>query len=234
MLALRVESLKEKPQWREIPIPSPSKNEVLVRIEACGLNFADLLLMKGNYQEKPALPFTLGMELAGRVTQVGHAVTSLKEGQKVAENIAYRHNLSEYFLCNTLGIPWYEVHQHAHRLEHAMTPVVVEKLAEYLDNPEFCPNGTPNPGTTLPKNTISLMDSKPGMTVEVAMISELLEDSVDLMKILHEHRIMPGNQHKVVEKTEVMRSISLESEEGPSTLPFHVAENIFVVQVPAD
>ncbi len=157
-----------------------------------------------------------------------------KEGQKVAENIAYRHNLSEYFLCNTLGIPWYEVHQHAHRLEHAMTPVVVEKLAEYLDNPEFCPHGTPNPGTTLPKNTISLMDSKPGMTVEVAMISEVLEDSVDLMKILHEHRIMPGNQHKVVEKTEVMRSISLESEEGPSTLPYHVAENIFVVQVPAD
>ena len=115
-----------------------------------------------------------------------------------------------------------------------MTPVVVEKLAEYLDNPEFCPHGTPNPGTTLPKNTISLMESKPGMTVEVAMISEVLEDSVDLMKILHEHRIMPGNQHKVVEKTEVMRSISLESKEGPSTLPFHVAENIFVVQVPAD
>ena len=84
MLALRVESLEEKPEWREIPIPSPSKNEVLVRIEACGLNFADLLLMKGNYQEKPALPFTLGMELAGRVMQVGPAVTGLNEGQKVA------------------------------------------------------------------------------------------------------------------------------------------------------
>jgi hypothetical protein len=45
---------------------------------------------------------------------------------------------------------------------------------------------------------------------------------------------MPGNQHKVVEKTEVMRSILLESKEGPSTLPFHVAENIFVIQVPLD
>ena len=45
-------------------------------------------------------------------------VTLTKEGQKVAEDIAYRHNLSEYFLCNTLGIPWYEVHQHAHQLEH--------------------------------------------------------------------------------------------------------------------
>ncbi len=128
----------------------------------------------------------------------------------------------------------YEVHKHAHQLEHAMTPLVVEKLAEFLNNPKFCPHGTPMPGTTLPKNTISLMESEPGMTVEVAMIGEVLEDSVDLMKILHEHRIMPGNQHKVVERTEVMRSISLESKDGPSTLPFHVAKNIFVIQIPSD
>ena len=84
MLALRVETLKEKPKWAEIPTPSPSKNEVLVRIEACGLNFADLLLMNGTYQETPATPFTLGMELAGEVVQVGPTVTSLEEGQKVA------------------------------------------------------------------------------------------------------------------------------------------------------
>ena len=161
-------------------------------------------------------------------------ISLTKEGQEVAENIAYRHNLSEYFLCNTLGIPWYEVHQHAHLLEHAMTPVVVEKLAEFLNNPEFCPHGTPMPGSALPKNTISLMETEPGMMVEIAMIGEVLEDSVDLMKILHEHRIMPGNHHKVVEKTEVLRSISLESKDGPSTLPFHVAENIFVIQVLLD
>ena len=159
-------------------------------------------------------------------------LTLTKEGKKLADDIAFRHNLSEYFLCNTLGIPWYEVHKHAHLLEHAMTPVVVEKLAEFLNYPEFCPHGTPMPGTALPKNMITLMQTEPGMTIQVAMIGEVLEDSVDLMKILHEHRIMPGNQHKVVEKTEVMRSITLESKDGPSTLPFHVAENIFVIQVP--
>ncbi|HBL56857.1 MAG TPA: DtxR family transcriptional regulator [Deltaproteobacteria bacterium] len=157
-----------------------------------------------------------------------------KEGQKVAEDIAYRHNLSEYFLCNTLGIPWYEVHQHAHRLEHAMTPVVVKKLAEFLNNPGFCPHGTPMPGTALPKNTITLMETEPGMTVEVAMIGEVLEDSVDLMKILHENLIMPGNHHKITEKSEVMRSISLESKDGPSALPFHVAEKIFVIEISRD
>jgi len=153
-----------------------------------------------------------------------------KEGRKVAEDIAYRHNLSEYFLCNTLGIPWYEVHQHAHRLEHAMTPVVVKKLAEFLKNPKFCPHGTPMPGSSLPKDTITLTETTAGMTVEIKMIGEVLEDSVDLMKILHEHRIMPGNLHKITEISEVMRSISLESKDGPLTLPFHVAEKIFVIQ----
>ncbi len=81
---MRVEALKVTPEWREIPIPSPSKHQVLVRIEACGLNFADLLLINGSYQEIPALPFTLGMELAGQIVQIGTAVTGLKLGQKVA------------------------------------------------------------------------------------------------------------------------------------------------------
>jgi len=154
-----------------------------------------------------------------------------KDGKKVAENIAYRHNLAEYFLCNTLGIPWYEVHKHAHLLEHAMTPTVVKKLAEFLDNPEFCPHGTPMPGATLPKNTITLMEAKQGMTVEVKMISEELEDSVDLMKILQKNHFLPGDQHRIIEKTEVMRAISLKSKSGSSSLPFHVAEKIFVVEV---
>ena len=115
-----------------------------------------------------------------------------------------------------------------------MTPVVVKKLAEFLNNPGFCPHGTPMPGTALPKNTITLMETEPGMTVEVAMIGEVLEDSVDLMKILHEHLIMPGNHHKITEKSEVMRSISLESKDGPSALPFHVAEKIFVIEISRD
>ena len=42
---------------------------------------------------------------------------------------------------------------------------------------------------------------------------------------------MPGNKHKVVEKTNVLRNISLESETGPTSIPFHVAEKIFVFEV---
>ena len=58
-------------------------------------------------------------------------INLIKEGERLACDIAFRHNLVEYFLCNTLGIPWYEVHKHAHQLEHAMTPTVVDKLAAF-------------------------------------------------------------------------------------------------------
>ena len=78
------------------------------------------------------------------------------EGERCARDIAFRHNLAEYFLCNTLEIPWYEVHKHAHLLEHAMTPTVVEKLAKFLDYPEKCPHGTPMPGFSLPAGSFTL------------------------------------------------------------------------------
>ena len=142
--------------------------------------FADITLVGDSlgsvlYNYETTRKVTLNKPMKGDVKK-SKVVALTKKGQKVAEDIAYRHNLSEYFLCNTLGIPWYEVHQHAHLLEHAMTPVVVRKLAEFLGNPEFCPHGTPMPGKELPENTIALMESKPGMTVEIAMIGEALED----------------------------------------------------------
>ena len=56
-------------------------------------------------------------------------------GLEKAEQLTRRHSLVEWFLCNTLGISWHEVHIHAHVLEHGLTPLVVEKLAEFLDFP---------------------------------------------------------------------------------------------------
>ena len=55
-----------------------------MQIEACGLNFADLLMIKGQYQEKPAMPFTLGMEVAGTVDALGPNVTEPAIGSRVA------------------------------------------------------------------------------------------------------------------------------------------------------
>ena len=65
-----------------------------------------------------------------------------------------------------------------------MTPLVVEKLSEFLGKPEFCPHGTPMPGQSLPGNSFTLDQAQAGSSIEVAMIGEDLEDSVELMRVL--------------------------------------------------
>ena len=69
-----------------VPIASekPGPDQILVRIRACGLNFADLLMIKGKYQERPTPPVTLGMELAGDVMAVGENVHGFPLGSRVA------------------------------------------------------------------------------------------------------------------------------------------------------
>jgi D-arabinose 1-dehydrogenase-like Zn-dependent alcohol dehydrogenase len=56
---------------------------VKLRVRAAGLNFADLLMIGGTYQEKPALPFSPGLEAAGEVMAVGSGVTRLAPGDRV-------------------------------------------------------------------------------------------------------------------------------------------------------
>jgi NADPH:quinone reductase len=66
-------------------IPSPPLRDVAVRIAvyAAGLNFADLLIISGQYQEKPVLPFTPGAEIAGVITALGAGVKDFKTGDRV-------------------------------------------------------------------------------------------------------------------------------------------------------
>lgn len=68
----------------EIDAPSPAEGEVALRIHACGLNFADLLMAKGTYQDTPPPPFTLGLEVCGTVTALGAGVTDPAIGTRVA------------------------------------------------------------------------------------------------------------------------------------------------------
>ena len=158
-------------------------------------------------------------------------ITLTAKGSGLADNIAYRHNLAEYFLCNSLKIPWFEVHMHAHKLEHAMTPLVVEKLAEFLGQPQFCPHGTPMPGQSLPDNTLTLDHATVDTYVEIVMISEDLEDSLEIMQILQEKLIMPGYKHLVANISTALQSISLKQNNMETVLPMHVAKKIYAINV---
>lgn len=95
MRAMQVTSYDNPLSLQNLEVPTPKAGEVLIQVETCGLNFGDLLLIKGTYQEKPPLPFTLGMELAGTVTGLGDGMTGLQVGQRVAAYTGFG-GLAEY------------------------------------------------------------------------------------------------------------------------------------------
>lgn len=84
MRAFQVSDTALPPTLTDAAIPTPAEGEVLLDVEACGLNFADLLMANGTYQDTPAVPFTLGMEVCGTVLAHGTGVTSPKIGTRVA------------------------------------------------------------------------------------------------------------------------------------------------------
>ncbi len=91
----------------DIDKPMPGDGEVLIRVEASAVNFADSIMVAGRYQTKPALPFTPGLETAGVVTECGPGVTEFAPGDRVMAILAYG-GLAEYALAKvseTFRIP---------------------------------------------------------------------------------------------------------------------------------
>lgn len=74
-------------QIHDIPAPVPSKGEMLVNVEAIGVNFPDVLMISGEYQRLPARPFTPGTAFAGTVAAVGENVTGFQPGDRVMSQI---------------------------------------------------------------------------------------------------------------------------------------------------
>lgn len=90
---------------QEVEAPEPKPGQVRVRVAACGVNFADTLMIKGGYQVKPPLPFAPGIEIAGRVDALGDRVSHLKEGQPVAAILPHGGMAEQVAIDAMLALP---------------------------------------------------------------------------------------------------------------------------------
>jgi NADPH:quinone reductase len=70
-------------QIKDLPIPEPGPDDVLVKVGAASVNFPDVLMLSAGYQHKPELPFVPGMEGAGTIAKVGAEVTAWRVGDRV-------------------------------------------------------------------------------------------------------------------------------------------------------
>lgn len=70
-------------ELREIERPIPQAGQILLAVEAFGLNFADVMARQGKYEDAPKIPSVLGYEVVGRVAEIGSGVTNFQLGQRV-------------------------------------------------------------------------------------------------------------------------------------------------------
>jgi len=92
---------------------------------------------------RPAVTFALKRLKKDGLVAVnpdGH-IRLTSQGREIAERTIVRHHLIERMLSEIFGMEWYEVHDEAERLEHAVSPAFESKLVEKLGHKETCPHG---------------------------------------------------------------------------------------------
>ncbi len=88
MRTMRVHELGAGLAMDDVPKPQPGSGQVLLKVHACGVNFADTLIVRGRYQEKPPLPFAPGMEVCGTVEALGYGLDDGAPGPAPGTRVA--------------------------------------------------------------------------------------------------------------------------------------------------
>ena len=169
------------------------------------------------------------LERDGYITRGSdRAITFTDSGAAHAEGIVRRHRLIERFLTDVLGVPWDEVHEEAERLEHAMSPVLEERMLAAIGDAKTCPHGHPiAAGERLAG--VPLADVEVGASVRILRFENEAED---LLRYLKSSGIEPGLEGTLVERDE--EQVMLHAAGGQElTLTMSVAETVSVIADPS-
>lgn len=92
---------------REVETPKPGEGQVLIKAEAFGLNFADVMARHGDYQDCPPLPAIIGYDVVGKVEALGAGVTNVKVGDRVTAMTRFggyaEYALTDYRACSKIA-----------------------------------------------------------------------------------------------------------------------------------
>ncbi len=167
------------------------------------------------------------LERDGYVTRSADKILHLTEdGRAEAEQITRRHRMIERFLTDVLGIPWDEVHEEAERLEHAMSPVLEERMRAAIGEANTCPHGHPIDGVR--EEGAPLADVDLGAKVVVLRFENEAES---LLHYLMDIGLRPGLAGTVTAKDDA--TVLIESADGKHEVTRTVAETVTVRADPA-
>ena len=148
-------------------------------------------------------------------------------GRKSAESIVRRHRLAERLVVDLLGLDLHLAHIEAHRLEHAISPILEEKIVAALNNPETCPFGHPIPGSGY-KGDSRARPLDQASAGDRLIIDSIPEDDQALLEYLVRNKLVPG-QLVTVKETAVTRGVvTLDCEGGEVVFSYDVAAKIWI------
>ena len=174
-------------------------------------------------------------EMVGRLERDGYitrgqsrTIAFTDDGATQAESIVRRHRLIERFLTDVLGIPWDEVHEEAERLEHAMSPVLEQRMLAAIGDATTCPHGHPIVAGAR-ETGVPLADVQVGAAVRVLRFENEAED---LLHYLKASGIEPGLEAVIAERGP--EHVELQTVDGRRLgLTASVAETVSVVADPS-
>jgi DtxR family transcriptional regulator, Mn-dependent transcriptional regulator len=174
-------------------------------------------------------------EMIGRLERDGYitrgadkAIAFTASGAEHAEGIVRRHRLIERFLTDVLGVPWDEVHEEAERLEHAMSPVLEERMLAAIGDAKTCPHGHPIvAGARLAG--VPLADVEIGAKVRILRFENEAED---LLRYLKASGVEPGLNGVMAER-DGEHVVVLADDGQRLELTLSVAETVSVIADPS-
>jgi len=170
----------------------------------------------------------LRLERDGYITRDSDkSISFTGEGLEHAEHVVRRHRLIERFLTDVLGIPWDEVHEEAERLEHAMSPVLEERMLAAIGDAKTCPHGHPiTPGARI--ESVPLADVEVGADVRVIRFENEAED---LLHYLRAAGLEPGLRGTLASSDD--DEVVIEHDGGRAAVTRSVAETVSVTADPS-
>ncbi|MDX6701876.1 MAG: DtxR family transcriptional regulator, Mn-dependent transcriptional regulator [Baekduia sp.] len=204
--------------------------ETLFWLYEAGLPMTGANIARAMQLSPPTVHEMVGrLERDGYITRGSDKVIAFTDnGREHAEAIVRRHRLIERFLTDVLGIPWDEVHEEAERLEHAMSPVLEERMLAAIGDARTCPHGHPiDVGSRI--SSVPLADVEVGAKLTIIRFENEAED---LLHYLKAAGIDPGLQGTLIESGD--EDVVFETDDGaPVRITRSVAETVSVVADPS-
>ena len=149
-------------------------------------------------------------------------------GRETAYRTALRHHLVERMLSEIFGMEWYEIHEEAERLEHAVSPAFEAKLREKLGETGACPHGNSvlpeSPAERKRRGEVPLSEAVEGQRYTV---TSLQERDPKLLLFLHRTGIGPGQSLRVTSQN-YDQTVSIELSTGSSIMGRPAAEAVWL------